>query len=75
MQLGRGPPPHHEIGADPAEIARMALGTPDSGRERAEEWRGLSATHLAIGTQRAGHTDAAGQLERVAECVDALCSS
>lgn len=53
----------------------MALGTPDSGRERAEEWRGLSATHLAIGTQRAGHTDAAGQLERVAECVDALCSS
>ena len=47
--------------------AQYQGGDPDRWRKHAERWRDLGATHLAIATHRAGPTDVAGHLARVAE--------
>jgi len=52
--------------------AQYAGGAPDRWRAHAQKWADLGATHIAIGTQKAGDTDVDSHLARIAEYQAAL---
>jgi probable F420-dependent oxidoreductase len=52
--------------------AQYAGGNPDRWQRHADKWRKIGATHMAIATHNAGHTDVDGHLARIEEYFSAL---
>ncbi|MGH2374496.1 MAG: LLM class F420-dependent oxidoreductase, partial [bacterium] len=63
-------------GRDPATLGiegRVAIGGgPDEWRKSVEEWRALGATHLSVGTMRAGLATPTAHIESVRRFRDAV---
>jgi probable F420-dependent oxidoreductase len=68
-----------EAGRDPASFGiegrvNAGTGTPDDWRKTAEEWRGLGATHLTVGTANGGLSGPDAHVERLRQARQVLGS-